>query len=280
MQVEIKPKNTNRMLSKHTSAGIMDHLEAHALWLDVRAAEGLSHHGTPSDLPLLTGIGDNAKQSKQTEWLRDNAGINGQVGISLAPDATSRWLQNCTYSTPECRKGCLATAGNGGRYDSVTNARIARTRLLAEHPDAFMSLVWHELVRWRKNRGPIGFRPNVLSDVRWEQFAPHWFTIDGITCHDYTKDWGRTAPFNYHLTYSASERTTETQVRDKLAEGCNVAMVLAIRKADDMPAEWRGMPVIDGDVHDYRPIDPSGVIVALRPKGQLPIDSPFVFPPF
>jgi hypothetical protein len=27
-------------------------------------------------------------------------------------------------------------------------------------------------------------------------------------------------------------------------------------------------PVIDGDLHDYRPLDESGVIVGLRAKGQ------------
>jgi hypothetical protein len=33
------------------------------------------------------------------------------------------------------------------------------------------------------------------------------------------------------------------------------------------PDTWHGFPVIDGDAHDLRHLDPRGVVVALSPKG-------------
>jgi hypothetical protein len=33
------------------------------------------------------------------------------------------------------------------------------------------------------------------------------------------------------------------------------------------PQTWNGFPVIDGDAHDLRHLDPRGCVVALSPKG-------------
>jgi hypothetical protein len=35
-----------------------------------------------------------------------------------------------------------------------------------------------------------------------------------------------------------------------------------------LPATWHDYPVIDGDTHDLRHLDPKGVVVGLSPKGN------------
>jgi len=88
--------------------------------------------------------------------------------------------------------------------------------------------------------------------------------------YDYTKNIRRALayaagqyPANYHLTFSRSESNADDVARALLA-GVNVAVVF--RKA--LPATWGGRPVIDGDAHDLRFLDPRGVIVGLRAKGR------------
>ncbi len=68
-------------------------------------------------------------------------------------------------------------------------------------------------------------------------------------------------PANLHLTFSRSE-INEADCLEVLAAGGNVAVVFA-----DRPATWNGYPVIDGDQHDLRHLDPKGVVVGLSPKG-------------
>jgi len=49
-----------------------------------------------------------------------------------------------------------------------------------------------------------------------------------------------------------------------LARGFNVAVVFG----SGLPETYLGYPVIDGDKHDLRFLDPKGVIVGLSPKGN------------
>lgn len=273
-----RPKDVNRLLREQTIGPIVSHDEAQAAYNEVRRENGLSHKGR---IQILSDNGAIEKQTKGQVLLKA-AGIRAQLGLSLAPASMSGLAQVCRWRTPGCEAGCLHSAGNGGRYDSVKNARIVRTLFLMQCPREFISLVLHELHRavdkYAPRRGIVVLRPNVLSDILWELYAQQWYSVPRLKVHDYTKFWNREPSWNYHLTYSANERRGEQDIRAKIGSGQNVAMVLALRKKDPMPTEWRGMPVIDGDVHDARILDPSGVIVALRPKGSLALDSPFVFP--
>jgi hypothetical protein len=49
--------------------------------------------------------------------------------------------------------------------------------------------------------------------------------------------------------------------------GHNVAAVFSTKKGFNLPKEYNGKEVIDGDKHDLRFIDKRGVIVGLRAKG-------------
>jgi len=119
----------------------------------------------------------------------------------------------------------------------------------------------------------LGIRLNVFSDIPWEQAIPWMFKANPtITFYDYTKNAKRVdpsygLPANYHLTFSASERSSDDTLKELLANGTNVAMV-ADKIENQVPKSWFDFPVFDGDQSDFRPADPKGVIVFLKPKGR------------
>jgi hypothetical protein len=83
---------------------------------------------------------------------------------------------------------------------------------------------------------------------------------------DYTKNPSRfkNPPSNLHLTFSRAENNWSL-CELLLNAGYNVAAVFA----GGLPEQYKGFPVINGDLHDLRHLDPrGGVIVGLTPKGR------------
>ena len=233
--------------------------QAREAWSAVRTEVGLS----PNHTPNLLGLGLNAKASKNPV---------PTFTLSLAPHRSSGVMNSCTNSTRECIKACVATAGNGS-FPSVVAGRLARSKFLAGHPAAFLSLIRHELDLGSQRFPEVAVRLNTFSDLPWENAAPWMFEgRSNVQFYDYTKNWARLdLPDNYHLTYSVTHLTTPEQMMDRLDAGYNVAVV-ADRSRGQRKGEagksWRGYAVIDGDCTDMRSEDKRGVIVHLAPKGS------------
>jgi hypothetical protein len=88
-----------------------------------------------------------------------------------------------------------------------------------------------------------------------------------VQFYDYTKHPKRNPPKNYDLTYSFSGITPEKITLKGVSQpGARVAVVF--HRREDIPATFRGWPVVDGDDTDVRHIEPSGVVVALYAKGR------------
>ena len=220
---------------------------------DYRAAQGFKRCAAP----LITTDNDKLGKSDRPSY-----------GLSLSPAATSGKWNTCPWSTPGCRSVCLSTAGNG-RYDSVTRAREWRTRLLADHPAAFLSRLASELRTRVRLDGPINFRPNIVSDQRWELIAPGLMTIPGVTLYDYTKapTHKRASLPNYRLVGSVSERDSDETIRGTVDHYGSVAVALDLPKGAPLPAVLFGRPVVDGDLSDDRTLGSElGVVVGLRFK--------------
>ena len=99
---------------------------------------------------------------------------------------------------------------------------------------------------------PVNGHANIMSMFPTLQF------------YDYTKRANRAAlPANYKLTFSLAENN-DADALTVLARGGTVAAVF--RKA--LPDTYWGYPVIDGDEHDLRFLDPAGVVVGLKAKGN------------
>lgn len=251
------PSTTN--LNRHleslglSKADLPSLADARALWAAVRAQYGFVPNGGDTDL-LAEGANVKIAKNKVRTWT-----------LTLIPaDLSGKW-NVCTWATRQCREACVMwTAGR--QYHSVRQGRLARTAFLAEHPAAFLAILTDEVRRREAAGVPFGLRLNVASDLRWENIAPWLFDGANVRAYDYTKAPSRTTPANYKITYSHSERWDDARVLATVAAGHNVAMVFDVPK-HNLPATYLGIPVIDGDLTDYRYGDPSGVIVGLAAKG-------------
>lgn len=107
-------------------------------------------------------------------------------------------------------------------------------------------------------------------DINATYYAGRKFTLPAlfpeIQFVDYTKNPNRlgNAPDNLDLTLSYSVENSADCVKALMA-GHNVAMIFD----GGLPESFAGFPVINGDLHDLRHLDPKGGhIVGLTPKGR------------
>jgi len=119
---------------------------------------------------------------------------------------------------------------------------------------------------------PIGQR-NIFEVLNFMRSV----TGEDVTFYDYTKikrNWAECKRLGYHLTVSydgADNIANHKIVASALSAGVNVAAAFAIKKGQPLPPVAyianRSFKVVDGDLTDYRPADPSGYhIVGLRFK--------------
>lgn len=199
--------------------------------------------------------------------------------IYLAPANTSGY-NVCTASTPECRKGCLATSGRAkiekySGLNRIENARITKSKLFFEEQEFFMQWLIAEInlsiEKAIKKNMDFAVRLNGTSDIDWAnvhydgknifEHFPH------VQFYDYTKNpkYFINKPSNYHLTLSYTGKNW-LACKYVLAKGHNVAMVFNISPKEPMPVKYRQYTVVNGDLTDLRSADSSGVIVGLSWK--------------
>lgn len=209
--------------------------------------------------------------------------------LHLAPADLSGY-EVCPMATDGCRKACLHTAGNPAHMEGKQRARSARTKLYFEQRGVFLSVLIVEiaaLVRKAEKAGMIpAVRLNATSDIPWErvrfthngeQYANLMELFPDVQFYDYTKRPNRKGlPSNYHVTFSLAEGN-DTHAIEALKNGLNVAVVFDVKRGKALPDNFSiyrpsgaglNTRVIDGDETDFRPSDPSGVIVGLRAKGD------------
>ena len=181
----------------------------------------------------------------------------------------------CSHATPGCLASCLGHCS--GRMPLLTqvSARDRRSALYLENPALFNLMLSLDLAFLDREARSLGLHPaarlNGSSDIPWEEQSVELFrTFPQIRFFDYTKNpdrmhrflSDRTWPANYHLTFSAAPGNHD-QARNILAAGGTVAVVFW----PHIPRSFWGYPVIDGDTHDARFLDPQGAVVALTAKG-------------
>jgi len=205
-----------------------------------------------------------------------------------------------------CAALCLNTAGNPAYLSGKLARRRLRSDAFAEHPAAFARLLVLEVCRFvAKHPGAdlLGLRLNGTSDFLWErvpvvicpdlaafclaQFGvrllvgrftsllqPLTAALPQLCPYDYSKrtdrDWEAAAAFRYHLTLSHG--STADTLAEAVARGLNYAAAFPIKRGQPLPATVAVggvlLPVVDGDVTDWRPGDPSdgSHVVGLRIK--------------
>ena len=185
-----------------------------------------------------------------------------------------------------CIDGCLVSAGRGA-MNSVQRGRARKTAWFNADRAGFMVQLVDDLERFVRYCAKRGVKPaqrlNGTSDIRWElipvqrggvQYASIFEAFPEVQFYDYTKIANRRVDHigNYHVTfsYSAANPLYLRQVEIARKRGMNIAVVW--RNKSDIPAEFMGRNVIDGDATDMRFLDPRGVIVGLYAKGKARAD--------
>lgn len=172
----------------------------------------------------------------------------------------------------DCWEPCLNTAGRGA-MTCVQQARLRKTRLFHEERDWFMAQLWRDteaLIRKAQREVMIPcIRLNGLSDLDWEniryQGESSMERYPLVQHYDYTKLPRVPKSHNYHLTFSYSEAPA---FLPSVQKAMRLGMSMAVVSTDDMPKEWMGRQVVNGDADDLRFLDPPGCIVWLKAKGK------------
>lgn len=224
----------------------------------------------------LLSVSSDAKTTKG-ETLGFLTGI-----LYLAPATTTKWNTCSMASIAQCDKACLYSAGRGA-FSNVQQSRINKTVWFFEDRDSFMLQLAEDISKLVKKAAKLGLTPlvrlNGTSDIRWETItvANSGLTIfecfPEVQFYDYTKDANRKdLPANYDLTFSYSGvEGFQPFVQIAVAKGMRMAVVF--RKEKDIPATFKGIPVVSGDKSDVRHLDDDGVIVGLYAKGKAKLDA-------
>lgn len=214
---------------------------------------------------------------------------NGLIGVlsgilHLSPSDSSGH-QVCPMASAGCIKSCLNYSGY--HHSRKYAARIKRTKWFFADRAGFMSQLVTEIYAFNRKAKKLGLRPNIrlngTSDIPWEnvRLIGHKNVMEmypDIAFHDYTKRPNRRdLPRNYKLVFSRSESNDDHCVQ-AIKNGMNIAVVFdrklpkefGFRKSQDTGSHII-LPVIDGDVHDFRYGDYEDhdhrVIVGLLAKG-------------
>jgi hypothetical protein len=269
----------------------------------IRAAEMVSNHiGRTENKKPKDLLGKNAKLIKSEKGgeeavkLPDGRGIE-TTGLALSPAFQQGQFHTCPNSA-SCKDECLGkTSGNyfklGGGPDlsAFKGPRLnslMKTLAMINDPHSFAVKLYDEISDAKaiaaQNNNHLGLRLNVLSDINPRV---HRAIINGhpdVSFYDYTKNNTNPIAPNHHYTYSStgvSQKDVEnpnsnwTQMRKRLEMGDNVAM--AFTNKNHLPTHivdeetGKKYKVVDGDSHDFRPLDmqpegEDGVIIGLKNK--------------
>lgn len=198
--------------------------------------------------------------------------------IYLAPSDMSGF--NVCPNSRYCREHCLNGSGNnkadifahGAKYSKINQCRIKKTQLFFKNHRLFMDIMIAEIEKYKERAKRLNYhfsvRINGTSDL-----SPLAFTdsegrnileiFRDVQFYDYTKVPSRIGLMqkydNYFLVLSYNGHNWN-ECEKFLQQGGNVAVVFY----GEMPTEWRGWPVCDGNEYDMRYLDPRQHIVGLH----------------
>jgi hypothetical protein len=228
----------------------------------------------------LLSISSDAKTSKG-EKMGFLTGI-----LYLAPYKTISIYNTCSMAElAGCNIACLYSAGRGA-YSSVQKARINKTEWYYQDRESFILQLIKNIYSLIYKANKLGLIPlirlNGTSDIKWENVS---FEYNGkyydnimqlfpdIQFYDYTKIINRNnLPINYDLTFSYSGKSEFIKyVNQAINNKMRIAVVF--KDKHNLPNEFMGLSVVNGDNSDIRHLDPQNVIVALYAKGKAKSDN-------
>ena len=243
---------------------------------------------------------------QDTITMPDGRGIE-TTGLSLSPAYREGKFNTCPNSQ-SCAKECLGLTsggnflfGGGSDWEAMKGPRLAHyrnTQAFLRDPEAFAIRLHDEIDAAKKkaaeNGNHLGVRLNVLSDIHPKVYESLMRAHPDVSFYDYTKNNSSPVAPNHHLTYSSTgvsqpkglngneedvhnPHQNWQRVRGQMDRGRNVAMAFSSKSA--LPTQvldhetGKSYRVVDGDTHDFRPLDTQpegadGVIIGLRKKSS------------
>ena len=130
-----------------------------------------------------------------------------------------------------------------------------------------------ETAKAKKKREKIAFRLNGTSDQDFVYLLKKYAGLDIADLapvsifYDYTKILGKAKKYINHPNYIVTFSRAEDNERDAIAAlnmGANVSAVFS----DQLPDQYKGFKVVDGDASDLVMLNNTGVILGLKAKGK------------
>jgi hypothetical protein len=230
---------------------------------------------TLAEAKRLTGLSYLGGTTKSVKHRK--AGKFGELTYSLylAPAKTSGY-EVCPGRTAECTKLCLNESGMNtmtrkDKGEFINDSRITKTKLFFEQPEFFMDWLIFEIKAAQRKaiRMTYAFsiRINNTSDISPEDFQLNGVNIlqmfPEVQFYDYTKVASRVDLMkiynNYDVTFSYTGYNL-TACQEMLLNKIRVAVVFK-----NVPENFMGYPVVDGDENDLRYRD-EAVIIGLKYK--------------
>jgi hypothetical protein len=222
-------------------------------------------------MPAILNISNSTKIVKSET-------VGQLTGIFYGAPSTVSGYDVCAFASAGCKIACLYSAGRGV-FTTVQAARIRKTKMFFEDRPGFMTQVIKDveaLIRKAKREKLApSVRMNGTSDIKWEKISCgcHKNLMEHfpeLVWYDYTKipiRYRQNLPANYSLTFSVNESNLP-EALEALKLGTNIAVVFRLDDDGNLPEFFHGYRVIDGDKHDARYLDETGVVIGLKAKGD------------
>ena len=198
--------------------------------------------------------------------------------LYLAPHTqNSKKINICPKASKGCAAACLFSAGRG-RFSNVIASRTNKTEYYLSDKKIFINQLSNELIKIAnkslKQNKKFAIRLNGTSDLDFIALIKKYNNLDllndnqfkNLVFYDYTAILGKIKKYintNYKLTLSRKE-DNENEILEALKIGGNVAAVFR----DDLPKQYKGYKVINGDTSDLEMIYNNNVILGLKAKGD------------
>lgn len=183
----------------------------------------------------------------------------------------SKGINLCPKASLGCLMACLYTAGHG-KFTNTQNARMNRTEYYLADRFLFLEQIASEInKKAKKTNGELAIRLNGTSDVKLVEMITSMYEIaENVVFYDYTKIPTKTGDkvlpsgHRYMVCFSRSEDNEQIAL-EILQNGGVVSMVFA----NELPSEYKGYKVIDGDDRDDLMLDcQTSTIIGLKAKGD------------
>jgi hypothetical protein len=202
-------------------------------------------------------------------------------GLYLAP-ANMSGYEVCPMRTKECTAVCLNESGHNimrANDDLINKSRIKKTKLFFEEREFFVDWMISEIESARSKAKKLGYSFSIRLNNTSDIIPTSFYTTNKLTgkkmnilemypdvqFYDYTKVPNRTKLLkeykNYDLTFSFDGKNF-LECDNMLNNNVRVAVVFK----NDLPKQFLGRKVIDGDLNDLRYKDPKNVIIGLKYK--------------